>query len=247
MFESVDLPAPFSPSSAWTSPSAASKCTSSFATTPGNRLVMFRSSTAAGIEKGRAGVCPRPPGSALALRAPDDALDEVVHGHQVAVGRAMARLDAQLALLVVDRAAELVPLAAHDLRALGSDELLRRSGDLRAVRSEQREPVLDAPVVRAGLPRAVHRGRGATEVVRAPVVDGRGQPLLRRELLRVRVVADPRDLGRLGELAGGGAVDVLADHVGTGRLEVLGRLLLLVRREPRVRPDDLHLRARVRL
>ena len=35
MFESVDLPAPFSPSSACTSPSAASKSTPSFATTPG--------------------------------------------------------------------------------------------------------------------------------------------------------------------------------------------------------------------
>ena len=61
MFESVDLPAPFSPSSACTSPSAASKWTPSFATTPGNRFVMSRSSTAAAIEKGRAGPKPRPP------------------------------------------------------------------------------------------------------------------------------------------------------------------------------------------
>ena len=38
MFESVDLPAPFSPSSACTSPSAASKWTPSFATTPGKPL-----------------------------------------------------------------------------------------------------------------------------------------------------------------------------------------------------------------
>src|SRR2546423_665125 len=39
---SVDLPAPFSPSSAWTSPRRTSNETSSFATTPGNSLRMPR-------------------------------------------------------------------------------------------------------------------------------------------------------------------------------------------------------------
>src|SRR6476646_6658901 len=128
MFESVDLPAPFSPSSACTSPSAASKSTLSFATTPGNRFVIPRSSTAGGMEE-RAGETrglARP--VALALRAPDDALHQVVHRHQVAVARALARLDAQLALLVIDRPAELVPLAADDLRPLLGDQLLRRRG-----------------------------------------------------------------------------------------------------------------------
>src|SRR5436309_10366308 len=42
MFISVDLPAPFSPSSAWTSPRRRSKSTRSSATTPGNRFVMPR-------------------------------------------------------------------------------------------------------------------------------------------------------------------------------------------------------------
>ena len=42
MFESVLLPAPFSPSSACTSPAAASKSTRSFATTPGNDFEMPR-------------------------------------------------------------------------------------------------------------------------------------------------------------------------------------------------------------
>src|SRR4051812_39046421 len=109
MFESVDLPAPFSPSSACTSPAAASKSTPSFATTPGNRLVMPLSSTAAGMKKRRARSDPRPPVGGLALRAPDDALHEVVHRHQVAVARAVARPDTELALLVVDRPGELVP------------------------------------------------------------------------------------------------------------------------------------------
>src|SRR5690349_7764165 len=42
MFISVDLPAPFSPSSACTSPLRRSKLTWSFASTPGNRFVMPR-------------------------------------------------------------------------------------------------------------------------------------------------------------------------------------------------------------
>src|SRR4051794_5363458 len=44
MFISVDLPAPFSPSSACTSPRRRSKSTWSFARTPGKRLVIPRSS-----------------------------------------------------------------------------------------------------------------------------------------------------------------------------------------------------------
>ena len=40
MLMRVDLPAPFSPNSTWTSPRRTSKSTSSRATTPGNRLVM---------------------------------------------------------------------------------------------------------------------------------------------------------------------------------------------------------------
>ena len=45
MFISVDLPAPFSPRSACTSPSMRSKLTSSFATIPGKRFVMLRISS----------------------------------------------------------------------------------------------------------------------------------------------------------------------------------------------------------
>src|SRR5690242_9233914 len=43
---SVDLPAPFSPTMAWISPARTSMLMSSLATTPGNRLVIPRSSTA---------------------------------------------------------------------------------------------------------------------------------------------------------------------------------------------------------
>src|SRR6188472_2641961 len=45
MFISVDLPAPFSPSSACTSPSRRSKSVLSLATVPGKRLVMWRISS----------------------------------------------------------------------------------------------------------------------------------------------------------------------------------------------------------
>ena len=48
MFDSVLLPAPFSPSSACTSPARASKSTPSFATTPGKRFVIPRIATAGG-------------------------------------------------------------------------------------------------------------------------------------------------------------------------------------------------------
>src|ERR1700745_2497584 len=87
MFESVVLPAPFSPSSAWTSPSAAAKSTPSFATTAGNRFVTARIATA-----GDGGAPSAPLRSTsfatgvesfnavgLALRATDHALHEPVH------------------------------------------------------------------------------------------------------------------------------------------------------------------------
>ena len=44
----VDLPAPFSPSKAWTSPLLTVRSTSSLATTPGNRFVIPFSSTFTG-------------------------------------------------------------------------------------------------------------------------------------------------------------------------------------------------------
>src|SRR5215475_125958 len=120
MFERVDFPAPFSPSRACTSPSAASKSTPSFATTPGNRFVMPRRLTAAGI-RGSSGRGRRPAHRVRsALRAPDDALDQPVHAVE-AVGSALQDLHAlalrhtQLAALVVERAGELVERAVLDL------------------------------------------------------------------------------------------------------------------------------------
>src|SRR2546422_11166656 len=108
MFESVVLPAPFSPSSACTSPSAASKSTWSFATTPGNRFVIPCSSTAGRIGEEVGGEdCVSPPNS-LALGAADHAFDEPVHRVEVRDRHPLALRYAQLALLVVKGTGELV-------------------------------------------------------------------------------------------------------------------------------------------
>src|SRR5436189_6153186 len=128
MLDSVVLPAPFSPSSACTSPVAASKSTSSFATTAGNRFVIPRTATAGGGGE----ACASPPGLS-ALGATDHAPDEPVHCVQVLDSHALPLLQAQLALLVVERASELVELAAPDRRLLRRDRPRRLRRDLRAV------------------------------------------------------------------------------------------------------------------
>src|SRR3984893_12395182 len=241
MFDSVVLPAPFSPSNAWTSPGAASRSTDSSATTAGNRFVMPRSATAIGGGEARAS-----PPELSARGATDHAFDEPVHRIEVLDRHALPFLETQLALLVVQGAAELVELSAEQGRLLPGDRRLRLCLDLRAVRGEAEEAVLEVAVVEAGLPGAVHRGLGATEVVRTPVVDRRGQPLLRRERVRVGVVADPRNALRLGELPRCRTVDVLPQHVRPGGDETLRGLLLLARIEPGVGPDQANLRARMR-
>src|SRR6478736_10074731 len=225
MFESVVFPAPFSPNSAWTSPAAASKSTWSFATTAGNRFVIPRSATA-GAEGGEAGASP--PSVVSALGATDDALDEPGHSVEVLDGHALALGDPQLALLVVQRSCELVERALDQGSPLLRDRRLRLCRDLRSVRRQPDHLVLQVAVVEIRLPGPVHRGLGLPQVVRAPVVDRRGQPLLGRELARVRVVTDPRNPLLLGVLTRRRTVDVLPQDVGTGRVQALSGLRLLV-------------------
>src|SRR5689334_4741624 len=111
MFESVVLPAPFSPSSACTSPAAASKSTLSFATTPGNRFVTPRSATAVSMTEAVGGeALSTSPPDRLPLRTADHALDEPVHRVQLLDRQLLPLLDAQLPRLVVQRAGELVEL-----------------------------------------------------------------------------------------------------------------------------------------
>src|SRR5258707_12906403 len=105
MLDRVLLPAPFSPSSACTSPAWISRSTSAFATTPGKRLVTPRSVTAGtgavtlrgSLTRGRS-----------ALGGADDALDEPVHSEDVVQAELLALGHAQLARLVRDQALELV-------------------------------------------------------------------------------------------------------------------------------------------
>src|SRR5438105_8203389 len=133
MFERVLLPAPFSPSSACTSPAAASKSTRSFARTPGKRFVIPRIATAGG---GGAPSAPLRSSSVtrLALRAADHALDEPVHRVQVLDLQALPLRDAQLPFLVVERTGELVERAVLDRLHLRGDRGLRLLAHLWAVR-----------------------------------------------------------------------------------------------------------------
>src|SRR2546430_6374560 len=99
MFDSVVLPAPFSPRRAWTFPFAASKSTRSFATTAGNRFVIPRNATAAGMVEGLGGEASPPPPTESALSAADHASDEPVHRVEVLDRQALAFRNTQLALL----------------------------------------------------------------------------------------------------------------------------------------------------
>src|SRR5579885_2484415 len=103
MFESVLLPAPFSPRSACTSPAAASKSTRSLARTPGKRFVIPRRATA-----GEAPGSPAPLAAVTAAGAscptgltrrldlgdgPDDALHEPLHRVELLDARALPLRD----------------------------------------------------------------------------------------------------------------------------------------------------------
>src|SRR6266849_4400383 len=147
MLDSVVFPAPFSPRSACTSPTAAAKSTWSFATTAGKRLVIPRTSTAGG-EGGEIGASP--PSTVLALGATDDALDEPGHPVEVLDGHPLAFRDLQFPLLVVERPGELVERSPDQRRPLRRDRSLRLRGHLRPVRSEPDHAVLEVPVVEVG-------------------------------------------------------------------------------------------------
>src|SRR5581483_1603887 len=118
----------------------------------------FRARMRSGAAR-RGGALRRPQSRALALAggAPDDALHEPVHPVE-AVGAALqdlhphASLDAQLALLVVERTGELVEGTALELLVVARDQRLRLRRDARPVGGELREAVVDRAVVEARLP-----------------------------------------------------------------------------------------------
>src|SRR6266446_1693566 len=237
MLDSVVLPAPFSPRRACTSPAAASKSTRSFATTAGNRFVIPRKATAGGMVGGSGGEAWTSPPTESALGAADHAFDEPVHRVEVLDRQALPFRNAQLALLVVERTLELVERPIDQTLLLLRDCSLRLGGDLRPVRSQADHAVLDAAVVEVRLPGSVEQGLDLAKVIGAPVVDRGGQPLLRSEGVRVRVVSHPRNAFGLRELTGRRTVDVLTENVRARCDQALRRLLLLAQIEPSVRPD----------
>src|SRR6478736_5366919 len=111
MFMSVDLPAPFSPSSAWTSPGRTSKSTWSLARTPGKDLTTPTASRAAGM----AGVVmagPDRPGSRISRQR-----------RQLAVDALVPPVHARLALRPGGAGRELVEVGLLELRARRHERL----------------------------------------------------------------------------------------------------------------------------
>ena len=100
MFESVVLPAPFSPEQRVDLSRGSLEVDVVVRDDSGKPLRDSRSATA-GEEGGEAGASP--PSVVSALGATDDALDEPGHSVEVLDGHALALGDPQLALLVVQR------------------------------------------------------------------------------------------------------------------------------------------------
>ena len=219
MFESVVLPAPFSPRSACTSPAArlevdavvrddAREPLRDPAHANGGRQREAPDGPAPLASTDGCGDVPPPRASPEARPSrPSRSTPLTSHCIEYRSGRTLSVFPSgttKLALLVVERPREDVELAGDDRLPLRGDRRLRLRRDLRPVRREAREAVLDRAVVEARLPGSVDRRLDALHVVRAPVVDRRRQPLLRRRLARVRVVADPRDALRLGDTPAAG-------------------------------------------
>src|SRR5712692_6779429 len=123
MLASVDFPAPFSPSRAWTWPSRASKSTESLARTPGNRLVIERMASAG---TGPAVTSEFMTRLSASLGVADHALDEPIHGQDLVERELAAGRHLDGARLVVQRARELVEGAADQRGLLGVDRRLGR-------------------------------------------------------------------------------------------------------------------------
>ena len=130
MFISVLLPAPFSPSSAWTSPARRSKSTWSLATTPGNALTMPRASRAGAATGAAVSRCAgvgvigtRGRGPRATARGPVDSMPSYVERRQLDRDAVGPPVHAGLALVAGGAGRELVEVGLLELRA-GRQELL---------------------------------------------------------------------------------------------------------------------------
>src|SRR5437868_4825704 len=107
---SEDLPAPFSPSKAWTSPLRTSRSAAAMARKPSNDLDMPESS--------RAEVITLSTESQVPSLLTDDALDEPVHFPEIGIRQHLPRRDTFLAVAIGERTG-IDLLAVHDRLALG--------------------------------------------------------------------------------------------------------------------------------
>src|SRR5712691_11269463 len=141
---SVVLPAPFSPSSAWTSPAARARSTWSLATTLGKALRMPRIWTSGALVMD---------GCRRLLLAALGALDQPVHRHDVRDVQHLAGRHDLLAALVLQRALEHLELAIDDLLLALLNQLLHVVGHLGVDRPEADPAILQVAPVRLAIVR----------------------------------------------------------------------------------------------
>ena len=212
MFISVDLPAPFSPSSAWTSPWRRSKLTSSLASTPGNRFVIPRSSSRGASATARSypdGGRPLASSCAAALR-PDGGSGRDPGVEPPDADRAAGRAEDEILAAVVDAVDGVTRRPGSQGRpAAGSPRAADPDGSAggrpRSPRSAQRPPcaiTIVAPRASAPSAASLHAaGRSARPGAQDDgagddVVDAADERRRERPLLRADP-GDPRDGGAL--------------------------------------------------
>src|SRR6516165_6198463 len=217
---SDDLPAPFSPNSAWTSPAFASNSASSRATNPSNDFLTptsLRVATITALQESKAwrrpGAAPRSSFNLLFLR--DHAGNVPIHFPQIGVADDLAGGYALLAIAVLDRARVDMQLAVDDLFAGGHhlvDDVLRHvgaaAGDIGAA-----VPDRDEVAIGIGHPVSGLDLLDLGDQVLVPDPGGRAQRRLGGELAQVAMVAGAVDLALLRHDLHGRRIDMLTDDV----------------------------------
>src|SRR5439155_7293035 len=152
------------------------------------------------------------------------AFDVEVHFLQLVVTHRLARSDAFLAAVVLDRALKRMQLAGDDVLLLRGDQgrnVLRNS---RVERRELDHSVLDAAPDARRLPGAGDHFLRDLGVVRAPLMGCRGQMRTRAVLGHVGVIAKRVLALLLRGLHDGSRVRVMGDYVRTLRYQRVRRL-----------------------
>src|SRR6516162_2975657 len=219
---SDDLPAPFSPNSAWTSRAFASNSASSRATNPSNDFLTptsLRAATITALQGSKAWrrsrAAPRSSFNLLFLR--DHAGNVPIHFPQIGVADDLAGGYALLAIAVLDRARIDMQLAVDDLFASGHhlvDDVLRHvgaaAGDIGAAVFDR-----DEVAVGIGYPVSGLDLLDLADQILVPNPGRRAERRLRGEFAQVAMVPGAVDLALLRHDLHGWRVDVHADDVDT--------------------------------